>query len=84
MRENQCRPCGTRLLFQLLPGTSVPGFHMPPLRGWISVGFYHRSSRNLVLTHRPKAHTKKKGFIATLKALRHPRATFPIDHGRLA
>jgi len=22
-----------------LPGTSVPGYHMPPLRGWILVVF---------------------------------------------
>jgi predicted amidohydrolase YtcJ len=34
MRENVCRPCGTRLHFPDSPGTSVPGFPMPPLRGW--------------------------------------------------
>jgi hypothetical protein len=27
------RPCGTRFLIGLLPGTAVPGFPMPPLRG---------------------------------------------------
>jgi REP element-mobilizing transposase RayT len=28
------RPCGTRISEGSVPGTSVPGFHMPPLRGW--------------------------------------------------
>jgi hypothetical protein len=26
-------PNGTRFVFVTLPGTAVPGFHMPPLRG---------------------------------------------------
>jgi len=34
MRENVCRPYGTRVHSPDSPGTSVPGFHMPPLRGW--------------------------------------------------
>ena len=34
VRENWCRPYGTRTFVPLSPGTSVPGFHMPPLRGW--------------------------------------------------
>src|SRR3984893_550407 len=34
MRENVCRLFGTRLHSPDSPGTSVPGFHMPPLRGW--------------------------------------------------
>jgi len=31
---------------QILPGTSVPGFRIPPLRGWISDGSTRRSVRN--------------------------------------
>jgi hypothetical protein len=27
-------PCGTRSNVLPLPGTAVPGFHIPPLRGW--------------------------------------------------
>jgi hypothetical protein len=33
LRGNSCRPSGTRYCFPFLPGTSVPGFHMPPLSG---------------------------------------------------
>lgn len=29
-----CRPCGTRFRQASLPGTAVPGFRIPPLRGW--------------------------------------------------
>jgi predicted amidohydrolase YtcJ len=32
--ENMCRPCGTRVPIAAFPGTSVPGFHVLPLRGW--------------------------------------------------
>jgi hypothetical protein len=28
------RPSGTRLCGPLIPGTHVPGFPLPPLRGW--------------------------------------------------
>jgi DNA methylase len=34
MREKSCRPYGTCSIVPLLPGTSVPGFPIPPLRGW--------------------------------------------------
>jgi hypothetical protein len=30
-----CRPYGTRFIFPRLPGTSVPGFHITPLRGLV-------------------------------------------------
>ncbi|SPF36918.1 hypothetical protein SBA1_170043 [Candidatus Sulfotelmatobacter kueseliae] len=33
-RENWFRPVGTRSVVPLLPGTHVPGYHLPPLRGW--------------------------------------------------
>ena len=33
-QEQGCRPYGTRSFRCTPPGTSVPGFHMPPLRGW--------------------------------------------------
>ncbi len=47
IRENPCRPVRlaqgrlyrTRLFFPISLGTSVPGFLMPPLRGWIFEGF---------------------------------------------
>jgi hypothetical protein len=29
-----CRPFGTRIDIIECPGTAVPGFHVPPLRGW--------------------------------------------------
>jgi len=51
VRENWCRPYGTRSLFPLAPGTSVPGFHMPPLRGWNPVSLSHLCAHNSVLTH---------------------------------
>src|SRR5439155_25286828 len=31
---NWCRPYGTRFYFAFVPGTAVPGFPIPPLRGW--------------------------------------------------
>jgi hypothetical protein len=34
VREHWCRPCGTPALFPTFPGTYVPGYHIPPLRGW--------------------------------------------------
>ena len=37
MRKS-CRPYGTRSILPLLPGTPVPGFHMPPLRRWNTSG----------------------------------------------
>jgi hypothetical protein len=37
LRQNGYRLFGTRSAFPLLPGTAVPGFHMPPLRGWKSL-----------------------------------------------
>jgi hypothetical protein len=33
-----CRPSGTRLCATLLPSTHVPGFPLPPLRGWSDGG----------------------------------------------
>jgi hypothetical protein len=33
------RPSGTQLCLPTLPGTSVPGFHIPPLRGWSCGGY---------------------------------------------
>lgn len=41
-KENSCRPSATRSLLQIIPGTDVPGYLMPPastssaqaLRGW--------------------------------------------------
>ena len=57
VRENRCRPSGTRVSYPLSPGTSVPGFHMPPLRSWISGRF-----RTIAV----------KDFFAALDALRHP------------
>ena len=31
----RCRPLkGTRFAQIYFPGTAVPGFHVPPLRGW--------------------------------------------------
>jgi RND family efflux transporter MFP subunit len=37
--DDECRPCGTPVLALLIPGTSVPGFRITPLRGWsISMG----------------------------------------------
>jgi hypothetical protein len=38
-RGNGCWPCGTRAVFLLSPGTAVPGYHVPPLRGWSPTGF---------------------------------------------
>ena len=32
-RQSRYRPCGTRLLSATRPGTAVPGFPIPPLRG---------------------------------------------------
>jgi hypothetical protein len=32
-----CRPYGTRVFPSRLPGTHVPGYLIPPLRGWIRV-----------------------------------------------
>jgi hypothetical protein len=29
----RCRPLRDSILLTLLPGTHVPGFHIPPLRG---------------------------------------------------
>jgi len=55
VHENLCRPYGTRVPYPLLPGTSVPGFHMPPLRGWILQIFVDPSLLNLVPTHTLKA-----------------------------
>ncbi len=46
-----CRPYGTRLHFSFLPGTSVPGFHMLPLRGFVLPTSFHIFTRNSVLTH---------------------------------
>ena len=34
MFHNMCRPFGTPAPLGSFPGTSVPVFHMPPLRGW--------------------------------------------------
>jgi hypothetical protein len=34
----KCRPCRDSVLLYCSPGTSVPGFHIPPLRGWCVVG----------------------------------------------
>jgi hypothetical protein len=33
--EERAVPTGTRVLLLAAPGTSVPGFHIPPLRGLI-------------------------------------------------
>jgi hypothetical protein len=33
VHENVCRPSGDSGVFPISPGTSVPGFHIPPLRG---------------------------------------------------
>jgi len=41
-----CRPCGTRELFPTLPGTDVPGYHIPPLRGWSLVVLPYSFSKN--------------------------------------
>jgi hypothetical protein len=36
--SHQCavRSRGLGLFHSRLPGTSVPGFHIPPLRGWLA------------------------------------------------
>ena len=51
VRENLCRPSRTRSIFPLTPGTYVPGYPMPPLRGWNLLALFHRLGQNLVLTH---------------------------------
>ena len=33
--EKRAVPTGLMQLLAILPGTTVPGFHMPPLRGWV-------------------------------------------------
>ena len=38
-RDARCRPFGTRFGFRMLPGVSVPAFHMPSL--WDSVSLSH-------------------------------------------
>lgn len=35
--QNLCRPSGTRVPLPLIPGTSVPGYPMSPLRGWSTI-----------------------------------------------
>src|SRR5271163_5233954 len=37
LHGDSCRPYGTCSPFWFLPGTAVPGFPMPPLRGWVAV-----------------------------------------------
>lgn len=39
LHENRGVPPGLAFLFSFSPGTSVPGFRMTPLRGWILEGF---------------------------------------------
>ena len=41
--ENRCRPYGTCWFVVLCPGTSVPGYHMPPLRGWSEAPEFFRA-----------------------------------------
>jgi hypothetical protein len=55
VREYWCRPCGTRVSLPTFPGTYVPGYHIPPLRGWrwmvlappLSDKLFHRSPTKL-------------------------------------
>jgi hypothetical protein len=47
VRENSCRPYGTGSALPLLPGTAVPGFHMPPLRGWNVMIPFHLFSQKV-------------------------------------
>jgi hypothetical protein len=68
MRENGCLPYGTRVRVPILPGTSVPGYHMPPLRGWILAVFIPHFSGNPVFTQTPKL------GVAALEALRRPKS----------
>jgi len=35
MNENKCRPSGTRSFFTISPGTTAPGFPVPPLRSFL-------------------------------------------------
>src|ERR1022692_1339469 len=51
VREDRGVPEGTRFTFPPPPGTAVPGFHMPPLRGWNVMIPFHLFSQNSVLTH---------------------------------
>lgn len=46
-------PCGTRVTFCSLPGTTVPGFPVPPLRDWVSQGIGPPYSLESVLTRTP-------------------------------
>ena len=41
-------PCGTRSVPPLAPGTPVPGFHIPPLRGWNRVALHILLHREVV------------------------------------
>lgn len=45
--RNRCRPCGTLSFFPFLPGTSVPGYLMPPLVRLELGGFDATFSPNL-------------------------------------
>ena len=52
--ENPHRPSGTRATFPLGPGTSVPGFHMPPLRGLSRLILRRHSKQGSVRARRSK------------------------------
>jgi hypothetical protein len=61
-----------------LPGTYVPGYHTPPLRGWILVvvfvpPFSQKSGSHAL----SKFRFLRVALIAALKALLHPKTRRP-------
>src|ERR1700747_1305599 len=66
-RENSCRPYWTCSFIPFLPGTTEPGFHMPPLRGWDLVIVVQCFAQDSVLMHSLKS--GGLGYVCGLRAL---------------
>ena len=66
-------PPGLRRIFHFPPGTSVPGYHMPPLRGWSLADFVPPLSQRFSSHAHTKVLEDKQAVIAGLQALRHPK-----------
>ena len=74
----QGRLYGTNFFLPLLPGTSVPGFPMLPLRGWNAMIPSH-SLPDMQFSTQSLMPFQKRGFIAALKALRHPKSGLRME-----